>query len=49
MKGKKHTDVILTFNYDDRLVGTIELSMVRSEDGWKIDGLELPQFEEINW
>lgn len=49
MKSNTNAAVILAFNYDNRLIGTIEISMVHSEDGWKIDGLELPKFEEINW
>lgn len=35
----------LAFNYDDSLVGTIELSMIHTDDGWKIDGLGVPKFE----
>lgn len=49
LKSSDDADVILAFNYDDRLIGTIEISMVRSENGWKIDGLELPKLNEINW
>lgn len=49
LKSSKHASVILAFNYDDKLIGTIELSMVREDSGWKIDGLELPKFDEINW
>ena len=49
MKGKNNADVLLAFNYDDRLIGTIEISMVKCSDGWKIAGLEMPQFKEINW
>ena len=49
MKGSHNAEVIVKFNYDDRLIGTIALSMVQKSDGWKIDGLELPKFDEINW
>ena len=49
MKGKEHADVILAFDYDDKMTGTIEMSMVHSKDGWKIDGLELPKIETFNW
>jgi len=49
MKSSDNATVILAFNYDDHLIGTIEISMVRSEDGWKIDGLELPKFDKIDW
>lgn len=49
MKSSDNAAVILAFNYDNRLIGTIEISMVHSTDGWKIDGLELPKLEEINY
>lgn len=49
MKSSDNAAVILSFNYDNRLAGTIEISMIRSEDGWKIDSLKLPEFDEINW
>lgn len=40
LKSKENASVILSFNYDDKLVGTIELSMVREDGEWKIDELE---------
>lgn len=49
LKSKDNASVILSFNYDDKLVGTIELSMVREDGEWKIDGLEFPEFDKINW
>lgn len=49
LKSKDNASVILSFNYDDKLVGTIELSMVREDGEWKIDGLEFPEFDKISW
>lgn len=49
LKSKGNASVTLSFNYEDKLVGTIELSMVREDGEWKIDGLEFPKFDEINW
>ena len=49
LKSKDNASVILSFNYDDKLVGTIELSMVREDGEWKIDGLEFPEFDKMNW
>lgn len=49
MKSNENTAVILAFNYDNRLVGTIEISMIRSKDGWKIDIIKFPEFDEMNW
>ena len=49
LKSKENASVILSFNYDDKLAGTIELSMIREEGEWKIDELEFPEFDKINW
>lgn len=49
LKSKDNASVILSFNYDDKLVGAIELSMVREDGEWKIDGLEFPEFDKISW
>ena len=49
LKSKDNASVILSFNYDDKLVGSIELSMVKEDGEWKIDGLEFPEFDKINW
>ncbi len=47
LKSKENASVMLSFNYDDKLVGTIELSMVREDGEWKMDGLEFPEFDKI--
>lgn len=49
IKSDDNAEVILGFNYDDRLVGTIAISMIHNDEGWKIDGLELPKFDRIDW
>lgn len=49
MKGSNNAEVILSFNYEERLIGTIALSLVKDDGEWKIDSLELPKFDEINW
>lgn len=48
-KNKKNAVVILTFNYEDKLIGKIEISMIRENGEWKIDNIEYPQFTEVNW
>lgn len=48
LKGNKQTDIVLTFNYEDKLVGTIGVTMLREHDVWKISGVEMPEFENIN-
>lgn len=47
-KSGAHAAVTVRFNYDDRLVGTVVLSMLRQDGAWKIDGLELPKFDKIS-
>lgn len=49
MKSNKNAIVILAFNYDSRLIGTIEIFMIHGEDGWKIDSLGFPKFDQVNW
>ena len=49
IKGDDKAEVILDFNYDERLVGTIAITMIRESEGWKISGLELPKFDRIDW
>lgn len=49
LKGKENATVILSFNYEDKLIGTIEVSMIREEGEWKIDVIEFPEFTKVNW
>lgn len=48
LKSKENAAVILSFNYEDKLIGTIEISMIKEEGQWKIDGIEFPKFTEVN-
>lgn len=49
LKSKENAAVVLSFNYEDKLIGTIEISMIREEGEWKVDSIEFPEFTEINW
>ena len=49
LKSKQNAAVILSFNYEDKLIGTIKISMIREEGEWKVDGIEFPEFTEVNW
>lgn len=49
LKSKENATVILSFNYENKLIGTIEISMTKEDAEWKIDGIEFPEFAEINW
>ena len=48
IKAKDSAQVILRFNYNFKLQGTIQISMVKEADGWKISGFEAPEFTSIN-
>lgn len=48
LEGNNRADVVLGFNYNDKLIGTIEINMIKDHGDWKISGLELPKFTEIN-
>lgn len=49
LKSKENATVILSFNYEDKLIGTIEILMIREEGEWKIASIEFPEFTEVNW
>lgn len=49
LKSEENAAVVLSFNYEDKLIGTIEISMIREGGEWKVDSIEFPKFTEINW
>lgn len=49
LKGSDHAQVMLGFQYEDLIAGTVCITMVREDGTWKIDGLELPTFEKTPW
>lgn len=49
MKGSENVSVILSFNYKEKLTGTIEISMIREEGTWLINGVEFPEFDSFDW
>lgn len=48
LEGDNRADVVLAFNYNEKLIGTVEINMIKEDGDWKISGLELPKFTEIN-
>lgn len=46
MKGSETTKAIVGFDYEDSLVGTIELTMIKEDKIWKIDSLSKPKFDK---
>lgn len=49
LKGRDNAEVIISFNYNDQLIGTINLSMIKFEGEWKISGIEFPRFSKIDF
>ena len=48
MKGSETSKAVVGFDYHDAMVGTIEMTMIKEERIWKIDGLGVPKFEKLN-
>ena len=48
MKGKETSKAVVGFDYHDLMVGTIEMTMIKEDSIWKIDGLSTPKYEKIN-
>ena len=38
---------IVGFNYEGKMVGTIEMAMIKEDKLWKIDDLNMPKFEKF--
>lgn len=49
MKGSETSKAIVGFDYEDKLVGTIELDMIKEGKIWKIDNLSKPKFEKFDF
>ena len=47
MKGSENSKAIVKFDYQDKMVGTIDMNMIREDKIWKIDGLETPKFDKF--
>ena len=47
MKGSETSKAVVGFDYEDKMVGTIELEMVKEDKVWKIDSLAKPRFEKL--
>ena len=47
MKGSETSKAIVGFNYEDKMVGTIELTMIKEDKIWKIDSLGTPKFDKF--
>lgn len=48
LSGKDRADVVIGFDYNNSIVGTIEITMIREGRDWKIDGLSFPCFSRLS-
>ena len=48
LKGKKQADVVIGFDYNNSIVGTVKITMIRDGHEWKIDGLNFPDFDKLS-
>ncbi len=47
MKGSDTSKAVIGFNYEDMLVGTMEMTMIKEDKIWKIDGIAMPKFDKF--
>lgn len=47
MKGSENSKAIVYFDCQDKMTGSIELSMIKEGDIWKIDSLGVPKFDKF--
>ena len=48
MKGSDTANVTMGFDYNDSIVGTIAITMLKDGREWKIDGLEFPKIDKFS-
>lgn len=48
MKGSETSTAILGFDYEDKIVGTVEVTLIKEGKKWKIDGLSTPKFTKLS-
>lgn len=47
-KDKTQASVTLGFDYEQKLVGTVSLTMAKIQGDWKIDSISIPRFQKID-
>ena len=47
LKGSETSKAVVGFDYEDKLAGTVELTMVKEDKIWKIDSLAMPKFDKF--
>ena len=39
---------VITFEYPEVMEGTIDITMIKQDKEWKIDGLSMPHFDKVS-
>lgn len=47
LKGNQKAEVIIGFNYNEQITGTINIVMIRENHQWKIDSIGMPYFDNF--
>ena len=47
MKGSETSKAVVGFNYEDKMIGTVEMTLIKEEKIWKIDNLDTPKFDKF--
>lgn len=45
LRGNEKASVTVSFSYEDRFSGSVDLEMTKEDGKWKISGMELPHFD----
>jgi len=49
LKNNGKANIDINFNYKEKIIGAVELILIREEGGWKISNIGIPSFEKIEW
>ena len=47
MKGSESSKAVVGFNYQDKMVGTVEVTLIKEDKIWKINSLASPKFDKL--
>ena len=48
LRGKNQANVVIGFDYNNSIVGTIEIAMIKDGHEWKLDSFTLPNFDKLS-
>ena len=47
LKGNQNAEVVIGFNYNEQITGTINIIMIYENRQWKIDSIGIPSFDNL--